>query len=260
MLEPPPLSTVANHVTASTRPKTLDRADVLHIPFHTNTPAIMPDPKLQAYLASKYLSGPKAEAMLARSGEPVKKKKKKRKADADAGANGLVLKDDEDAWKASPEDEDDEDGFGPQIVQSKSQEGGFKKAKLSSIREGEGSRTPQPEEGKPKDPTPPPAIKAGLRSKEELKAARIAKEKEEKARAAAEAAQQPKMEQETVYRDSSGRRIDIKAEEEERKRLEKEEERKRRERDEWGKGIVQRKEREEQARLLDKMRESKLER
>lgn len=72
----------------------------------------MPDPALQAYLASKYLSGPKADAILARSGDQekkLKKKKKKRRTDGGEGSisSGLRFKDDDDKWGNAGEDDDD---------------------------------------------------------------------------------------------------------------------------------------------------------
>ncbi len=54
-------------------------------------------------------------------------------------------------------------------------------------------------------------------------------------------------EQETVYRTAQGQKIDLKAEKAEQKRREREEREKEAERMEWGKGLVQRKEKEEKA-------------
>lgn len=71
---------------------------------------------LQTYLASKYLSGPKADAILARAGEEVKRKKKKRKVEAGgsgiivAKEGGLIIADDDGLnWGANKGDEEDED-------------------------------------------------------------------------------------------------------------------------------------------------------
>lgn len=52
-------------------------------------------------------------------------------------------------------------------------------------------------------------------------------------------------EQETVYRTAQGQKIDLKAEKAEQKRKEREQREKEAERMEWGKGLVQRREREE---------------
>ncbi|SPO34796.1 related to BUD13 - subunit of the RES complex, required for pre-mRNA retention and splicing [Pseudozyma flocculosa] len=248
----------------------------------------MPDPKLQAYLASHYLSGPKADAILARTegGDKPKKKKKRRLDPASASASastGLVLKDEDDAWKnagGADDDDDDELGFAPQVVKDRGSSG-FKKASWNSVRQGQGSAgsTPQPTDDagqasttpQPQDSPAEPVIKAGLKTKEQMKAERLAREqraKEQEAAAAtgsssrsveaAEAAVD-RPDQETVYRDASGRRIDVKAEEEERRRQKLLEERKKRERDEWGKGLTQRREREEEARRLAQLRDARIE-
>jgi pre-mRNA-splicing factor CWC26 len=54
-------------------------------------------------------------------------------------------------------------------------------------------------------------------------------------------------ERETIYRSAQGQKIDVKAEKTEQKRREKEEREKEAERMEWGKGLVQRRDREERA-------------
>jgi pre-mRNA-splicing factor CWC26 len=74
----------------------------------------MPDPNLQAYLAAKYLSGPRAEAILARhGGEDGVKKKKKRKREATdpsaASGSGLVIRDELESWKRSAQGDDEDD-------------------------------------------------------------------------------------------------------------------------------------------------------
>lgn len=74
------------------------------------------DPALQAYLASKYLSGAKAEAIIAKHGssaDGLKRKKKKRKVE-DGGivigaSGGMRIADDDGGWAASKEDERDDE-------------------------------------------------------------------------------------------------------------------------------------------------------
>lgn len=70
---------------------------------------------LKAYLAAKYMSGPKADAILAKSGE---RRKKKRKVDEGAGGGvgggggggaGFVLADDDAGWGKEVEREDEDD-------------------------------------------------------------------------------------------------------------------------------------------------------
>jgi len=78
---------------------------------------------LQAYLASKYMTGAKADAILERqssssSSDPNSKKRKKRKvestsslpvASTSSGGNGFVIADqDEDSWSKVNEEETEE--------------------------------------------------------------------------------------------------------------------------------------------------------
>lgn len=72
---------------------------------------------LQTYLASKYLSGAKADAILARSDSELggKRRKKKRKVDdysasgsASTSGGGMIIEDDDGGWAKVKEDEEDE--------------------------------------------------------------------------------------------------------------------------------------------------------
>lgn len=229
----------------------------------------MPDPNLQAYLAAHYLSGPKADAILARTSSSadgkVKRKKKKPKTDslsASDSSTGLVIKDDSDSWKATDPTEldNDEDGLTPQIVGGAAASGSSSKAfrkidRSSRAEDAEnaeaGPSTPSAtgahEEQKQDDPGPT-EFRAGLRTKEEMKAARLAREERRKRESAHQPAptattqQEPEenAEQETVYRDNTGRIIDIHALEEEQKALELVKLRKEHERSTtWNQGLVQ---------------------
>lgn len=102
-----------------------------------------------------------------------------------------------------------------------------------------------------------PKLKAGLRTREEMRAERLVRQAAEEA-AAREAAQggtsasspggglqgsaEDGQGQETIYRDASGRKIDAAADAAERRAAKREEERREREKKEWGKGLVQRQE------------------
>ncbi len=116
-------------------------------------------------------------------------------------------------------------------------------------------------------PPPPKKRKGGLMSAADIAAEqaalRAAREEAERARrieagedpdadggetSAAGARSSGGREQETVYRSAAGQKIDVKAELAERARLAAEEARKEAERAEWGKGLVQRREREERVR------------
>lgn len=63
---------------------------------------------LQAYLASKYMSGPKADAILDRD-ESQKRRKKKRKVTNDdpARTQGLVIADEDGAFGVQEQEEEE---------------------------------------------------------------------------------------------------------------------------------------------------------
>lgn len=228
---------------------------------------------LKAYLAAKYMTGAKADAILDRAADhdgTVKRRKKKRKVDDStqrvvASGGGLVIADDDGmSWVANNDEEDDE--ARPVVEERK----GFFKAKASgqswaTVREGEpsGGRTPSPE---PVDEDPvvvstttEDAPRGGLQSAAQLRAEgerrrleqeklriqaerEIAKRKKEmRARGEDEDADDPTA---TVYRDSSGRKIDMKLEKAEKARIKREEMEKEMKKMEWGKGIVQKEDKE----------------
>lgn len=227
----------------------------------------MPDPKLQAYLATHYLSGPKANAILARTSDSevkVKRKKKRPKTDASEAASsssGIVFKDDSESWMTTAPEEEDEDGLTPQVISSASGEAGkkgFRKVSRSGFnqKEEEGSV----EAGSSTQPTaaaagdePTTEFRAGLRTKEEMKAARLAREERKKREAISSSSsshptphpgsdddeQAARLAQTTVYRDNSGRVIDIAAFEAEQAALERSRQLKEAERKTWSQGLVQ---------------------
>ncbi|CDU23797.1 related to BUD13-subunit of the RES complex, required for pre-mRNA retention and splicing [Sporisorium scitamineum] len=223
----------------------------------------MPDPNLQSYLAAHYLSGPKADAILARSSDgKIKRNKKKPKTDDGASAStfssGLVFKDDSDSWKTVGADED-EDGLTPQVVGQRdtdSSSKAFRKVGSSSTREPKDvasdaalTATMAAEE--------PTEFKAGLRTKEEMKAARFAREQRKAAQSTSNTAAPPRnddgddddeearLAQQTVYRDSSGRVIDMAAHEAEQQRLSRLEQQKAAERSTWSQGLIQKQQRQQ---------------
>ncbi|GAA5907716.1 Bud13/CWC26 family protein [Sporobolomyces salmoneus] len=241
---------------------------------------------LQAYLASKYMSGAKADAILERSSssssDPNKKRKKRKIAATDSSSeqpvastsgtsssSGFKIADQDDfGWTKVGENEDD-DEFKPVVEERRGQ---FKsKSKTSTtwstIRDSDPSL-------KPKSPTPEPedekpvvvASRGGLQSAADLKAEqlRLEKEKERKrliaereralAKQDATEDEQEEGQHDTVYRDSSGRKIDLKlqkAEEAKRKRQELEREMAKME---WGKGLVQREDKEKQKQEAEKLK------
>jgi pre-mRNA-splicing factor CWC26 len=103
----------------------------------------------------------------------------------------------------------------------------------------------------------PKKLQGGLQTAAELReeskrrkaAAKAEREQAERAKAAADYQE----EEETVYRDKSGKRIDTKAEKAERARQKRIEMEKEMQKMEWGKGLVQREDREKRQRELEEM-------
>ncbi|SGY16200.1 BQ5605_C012g06801 [Microbotryum silenes-dioicae] len=264
---------------------------------------------LQAYLAAKYMTGAKADAILECSGSSSeKRKKKKRKVEAESTASsrgqtstsygqtqgrggGLIVDDDDGMeWARKKNDDDQEDGR-PVVEQQKAQ---FKAkastaSSWSTIREAAFDepayvRTPSPE---PVDeepvvvgsvvqdaaPPPPPPSKGGLQSAASLRAEQARRDVElaaQKKQADAELEARKRELRErgetldedvqgdddhtaTVYRDSSGRKIDLKLAKAEKAKQKREELEKEIKKMEWGKGLVQRGEKEQRQKEREKM-------
>jgi pre-mRNA-splicing factor CWC26 len=206
----------------------------------------------QAYLAEKYMSGAKAEAILSRVGT----KKKKRKQNPSSVTPSGLIKDEDGGWgdEGKEEGEDIEDA----VVEK---DRGFKKRRLVTAEEGSGWATIQ--EGLRAE-TPPPEdeqplivggditdvqFTGGLLTTKQLRSALPKNQPTtDVSREEMEAAQ------ETVYRDPSGRKIDTKAERAEAARRKREKEEKEAEKMEWGKGLVQRDEQEKRRLELEKQK------
>lgn len=257
----------------------------------------MPDAALNAYLAKHYLEGAKAEAMLARAGQssrgdgsssgeavPHKKRKKKSRTHESgahsAGGSGFRMVDDEDgAWRKERADGQEEDETGAVVMPDTASAAQAQRTRWNRLGT-EASTTPvgvtddspsvvDPAEGTAVEAAadsstaascgkaPKPAVRAGLKTREEMRAERLERERlaaasdrettgEEKAvskgqETEAERRQRERDEaqQETVYRDASGRRIDVRAEEEMQRKLREDEKRRERERQDWNKGEAQ---------------------
>ncbi|CBQ67588.1 conserved hypothetical protein [Sporisorium reilianum SRZ2] len=231
----------------------------------------MPDPNLQSYIAAHYLSGPKADAILARSSDgKLKRKKKKPKPDDAAGtsaSSGLVFKDESDAWKTAGADEDDEDGLTPQVVggsDGASSSQAFRKVGSSSARQKE--EFVDSAAGSAAAADEPAEFKAGLRTKEEMRAARLARQQRQAAQSTTTTTPTPhnaddeddeaaRLAQQTVYRDTSGRVIDLAAHEAEQQRLARRERDKAAERSTWSQGLVQQQQRKQASAHLAAVRD-----
>ncbi|KAF5367546.1 hypothetical protein D9758_003661 [Tetrapyrgos nigripes] len=209
---------------------------------------------MKAYLAEKYMSGPKADAILSRVG-PQKKKKRKAK-DQPSASTSSFIKDDDADWGNQPRE--DEDDLAEAVVAS---DRGFKKRKTAAPGE-DSSWITLKESQKIKEESPPPAADeqpmivdepeqplGGLMTSSQLKKVmphRVTENTATKEEIAAA--------QETVYRDASGRKIDTKAARAEAARKKREQEEKEAAKMEWGRGLVQRDEEEKKKLELEKLR------
>ncbi|KZS93917.1 hypothetical protein SISNIDRAFT_478354 [Sistotremastrum niveocremeum HHB9708] len=203
---------------------------------------------MQSYLASKYMSGPKADAILAKTGH----KKKKRKNEDGANSFAPAIQEDDLGFGTEPTNDQTVDDSTEAVVAS---DRSFKKRKTDGSSEwatiwpGEGpkQRSASPaEEDKPlvvdqQEETP---FKGGLLTSSQLKR-RLPGAQSVKPTEASE------QEQETVYRDASGRKIDTKAERAEAARKKRENEEKEAQKMQWGKGLVQREDEEKRRRELE---------
>ncbi|KAG6813397.1 hypothetical protein H0H92_011374 [Tricholoma furcatifolium] len=213
---------------------------------------------LKAYLAEKYMSGPKADAILAKTA-PLKKKKRKAAAAAPSTTSLPNLRDDDGGWGA--EEKEEEDDVAEAVVAS---DRGFKKRRVAPTDEGGGSGWATIREGI-KEETPPPAEDEKPLVVEDSKrfvgglmtASQLQKTMGKKDVTPTVTAEEIAQAQETVYRDASGRKIDTKAARAEAARLKREREEKEAQKMEWGKGLVQREEKEKERLELERLKGKK---
>lgn len=197
----------------------------------------------QAYLAAKYMSGPKADAILAKSS---KSKKKKTGSTKPSTSSAFVLQDNDTPWSSAPDSRGDGDNeqsmsLADAVVAS---DRSFKKRRGDGGGGWETIRAPTPP---PPDEQPVvvqdegPRVIGGILGGAEL--TRLRGETE-----AAPVADQ----MDTVYRDASGRKIDTKAEKAAAARRKRLQEEKEAQKMEWGKGLVQRDEAERNRQELER--------
>ncbi|POW15899.1 hypothetical protein PSTT_01827 [Puccinia striiformis] len=220
---------------------------------------------LQAYLASKYMSGPKAEAILASRKEGGTKKKSKKKSSHKLSSNetnshqesgshsGMILKDvdGDDQWISRDEELDD-----APVVQTAAPT----RAKWKSINDDEpvdgGLQTAAMEQAKWKS-------RDEETDNEPSSRRRIANSSIDTSETGHLQAPLPPthqsdeedepMEEETIYRDAQGKKIDTKQLRAEEKRKQARELEKKMKKMEWGKGLVQRQDRKTDADELKKI-------
>ncbi|KAI0630971.1 Pre-mRNA-splicing factor of RES complex-domain-containing protein, partial [Trametes polyzona] len=216
---------------------------------------------LKAYLAEKYMSGPKADAILSKVGQPKKKKRKTTASAATSSSSASFIKDDDlTGWGDLPrEDADDEDDLDEAVIASDRR---FKKRQRTdadsgwqTVQEGlGGSKTPPPAADEQPQVVEEPAFTGGLLTSAQLKKKLPKNKPQEAKKSAEEEAAERAAAQETVYRDASGRKVDMAAERAEAARLKREREAKEAAKMEWGKGLVQREEAEKRRKEEEAMR------
>ncbi|KAG8213119.1 Pre-mRNA-splicing factor of RES complex-domain-containing protein [Butyriboletus roseoflavus] len=204
---------------------------------------------MQAYLAQKYMSGPKAEAILARTAP-----KKKRKVASGTTSGPSIFVDDDTGFgdEVSRQQQDDEMDVTEAAVAT---DRSFKKRRTdarsgwTTVHEGvkreESPSIPPDEQPTVVEDVRP--FKGGLIRSEDLRKQSMAHVKQdEMAREEVDAAQ------ETVYRDASGRKIDMKLARAEAARKKREKQEKEAQKMEWGKGLTQREEEQKRRIQLEK--------
>jgi pre-mRNA-splicing factor CWC26 len=221
---------------------------------------------LKRYLAEKYMSGPKADAILSNSGPPSKKKKRKAPpAVHDGGTRSAMVVDDSDnASGLGPTgrnyDLDADDPDSQAVVAS---DRSFKKRKTqNNWTRIHGPSEPVKEDSPPPQPDEQPIVVQDDNADDQPFAGGLVPAKQlKKVLPSAQQARQDTiteeeraLAQETVYRDSTGRKIDTKAAKAEAARLKRLKEEKDAERMEWGKGLVQRADAEKMKAELEKQR------
>ncbi|KAG5642587.1 hypothetical protein DXG03_002538 [Asterophora parasitica] len=209
---------------------------------------------LKSYLAENYMSGPKADAILARTA-PLKKKK--RKAPVSVPSSLPNVQDEDGGWGA--EEKEEADDVAEAVVAS---DRGFKKRRVAAV---DGSGQWETVREGIKQESPPPAADEQPVVVEEAKpftgglmtASQLQKTMSNKDHTPTVTAEEIAQAQETVYRDGSGKKIDTKAARAEAARLKREREEKEAQKMEWGKGLVQREEKEKEKLEIERLRGKK---
>lgn len=230
----------------------LDRDEIIKQKYLARGPG---DAATKAYIASKYLSSD--------DGSKKKRKKKSSSTRSTKKIGNIGIIDDEDSgWQtvADQQSEAQKEKKEQQRLQEEaiSNAGGVFRGTASNwqtIREGEETVESDEEPVIVKNegdshPRMSNGQRAGVLTKAEIKIeAEKARDAEKKAIERLKKESQGENE-ETIYRDASGRKVDLKMKRAEEARLRKEAIEKEARRMEWGKGLVQRKEAEEEKRRL----------
>ncbi|SJL09736.1 related to Pre-mRNA-splicing factor CWC26 [Armillaria ostoyae] len=212
---------------------------------------------MKAYLAEKYMSGPKADAILSRLG-PQKKKKRKANETSSTQASGYLVVDNDGGW--GDETKEEVEDLSEAVIEK---DRGFKKRKKAGVEDSGWTTVNQ---GMTREPTPPPpedekplVVETDTPFVGGLVTARQLKKVLPQVNSATQAeesltAEEIAKAQETVYRDATGRKIDTKAARAEAARKKREKEEREAQKMEWGKGLVQRDEAEKRKLELERLK------
>ena len=208
---------------------------------------------MQAYLAQNYMTGPKANAILARVA-PKKKKKRKAESSTPASGSGSAMIVDTDGGWGDEEKDDGADDFAEAVVEK---DRGFKKRRVEGSSNWETIQPGMKEESPPADEQPTivedssstPFV-GGLLTSDQLRKALP----QSKGRTTEVTQEEIDAAQETIYRDVQGRIIDTKAAKAEAAKKKREKEEREAQKMEWGKGLVQREEQEKKRLELEKQK------
>lgn len=197
----------------------------------------------ELYLAEHYLSGPKADAIL----ERAKGKKKKKSKSINDGS--VTINEDNDLL-ASKLDDPDNDDPAVQLVSHSS--------KFKSIAPPTNPSTSTDDNPTVVEDNNDNEFKGGLKSAKQIRQenAQLRAKEDENRRVEEESLRNSN--QQTIYRDQSGRKIDVKAQEIEAKRLKQERDQAEAKRMEWGKGLVQREDRDKLRKQEEAMKHKSL--
>lgn len=212
----------------------------------------------QAYLAAKYMSGPKAQAILVATTKSKLRKKSKKDQNvhetitqADGSSSGLKLRDeDHSGWDAGP----DGDDLAPVVEEIASFKAKTSASNWTVLQAPKMDLTEPPKDILDKEDEQPLIVntekdtfQGGLQTAEQMK--KHLKHKISRTHLPNE--EQP--EQETIYRDGQGRKIDTKQQRADEKRRQAKELEKEMKKMQWGKGLIQREEKKAGAEELSKI-------
>ncbi|KAK1216716.1 Pre-mRNA-splicing factor cwc26 [Marasmius sp. AFHP31] len=207
---------------------------------------------MKAYLAEKYMSGPKADAILMHSSSTTKKKKRKAPKTENTATTSMI-QDDDAGWGDNGQRDEDEEMKEAVVEKDR----GFKKRKVMKGADGDGWTTlqegenPIKEEEVEREDEKPLVVEEESRPLGGLFKGKVSQRKavvEEQEETAEDIARQ----QQTIYRDATGRKIDTRAARAEAARKKREKEEAEAKKMEWGKGLVQRDDAEKRREELEK--------